>query len=302
MRALLYLCALFAAFTAVLAWTKEDHEIFDLVSELETHEGAGTTFYSLLDVPSNAAQAVLNKAYRKLSIKLHPDKNPGVKGAHERYARLGKINAILKSTEGRERYDFFYKNGVPKWRGTGYYYSRFRPGLGTVLTFLTLLTCVLQYFVQRMNYTRDLARVQDLVARAKLAAWGPRLVPVEGSRKVRIPASATGAAEAGAGAGQVRTVELVVDGDGSVWHADQDGEQLFDESILVKPTLGNTWAPGLVKSIITKFTGQKFDSPPTTENATDDTTSASEAEASDAATASGVEKAGGKKRKTTKRK
>ena len=30
----------------------------------------------------------------------------------------------------RHRYDFFYKNGVPKWRGTGYYYSRFRPGLG----------------------------------------------------------------------------------------------------------------------------------------------------------------------------
>ncbi len=28
------------------------------------------------------------------------------------------------------RYDFFYKNGVPIWRGTGYYYSRFRPGLG----------------------------------------------------------------------------------------------------------------------------------------------------------------------------
>ena len=29
-----------------------------------------------------------------------------------------------------DSYDFFYKNGVPKWRGTGYYYSRFRPGLG----------------------------------------------------------------------------------------------------------------------------------------------------------------------------
>ena len=28
------------------------------------------------------------------------------------------------------RYDFFYKNGVPKWRGTGYYYTRFRPGIG----------------------------------------------------------------------------------------------------------------------------------------------------------------------------
>ena len=33
-------------------------------------------------------------------------------------------NAVTRS------YDFFYKNGVPKWRGTGYYYSRFRPGLG----------------------------------------------------------------------------------------------------------------------------------------------------------------------------
>ena len=33
------------------------------------------------------------------------------------------------------RYDFFYKNGVPKWRGTGYYYSRFRPGLGVRVLF-----------------------------------------------------------------------------------------------------------------------------------------------------------------------
>ena len=84
--------------------------------------------------------------------------------------------------------------------------------------------------------------------------------------------------------------------------ADQDGEQLFDESILVKPTFGNTWAPGLVKSTIAKFTGQKLDSTPATENGVDDTTSASEAEASDAATATGVDKVGGKKRKATKRK
>ena len=72
-----------------------------------------------------------------------------MKGVHERFARLGVISTILRNKEGRERYvigssqpccsqaltffnryDFFYKNGVPKWRGTGYYYSRFRPGLG----------------------------------------------------------------------------------------------------------------------------------------------------------------------------
>lgn len=46
-----------------------------------------------------------------------PDKNPGVKGAHERFSRLGVISTILRNEESRKRYDFFYKNGVPKWRG-----------------------------------------------------------------------------------------------------------------------------------------------------------------------------------------
>jgi hypothetical protein len=69
-----------------------------------------------------------------------PDKNPGVKGVHERFARLGVVSTILRKKESRERYDFFYKNGVPKWRGTGYYYSRFRPGLG-VSFFLCTRSC-----------------------------------------------------------------------------------------------------------------------------------------------------------------
>ncbi|KAG8746750.1 hypothetical protein FRC10_003733 [Ceratobasidium sp. 414] len=300
MRGLLYLCALFAAITAVLAWTKEDHEIFDLVSELETHEGSGTTFYSWLDVPHTASREVLSKAYRKLSIKLHPDKNPGVKGAHERYARLGKINAILKNSEGRERYNFFYKNGVPKWRGTGYYYSRFRPGLGTVLVFLATLSCALEFQVKRMNYGRDLKRVRDLVGRAKLAAWGPRMVPVEGSRKVRIPATASTGMDGSDGMEQrAKTIEFVVDGDGSVWHTDQDGEQLFDESILSKPSMGTTWAPSLVMSAVAKVTCKK-PSQPVQKNLVDQSATASDTEASDAA-ATGVEKVGGKKRKVNKR-
>ncbi|CAE6474678.1 unnamed protein product [Rhizoctonia solani] len=300
MRTLLYLCVLFAAFTAVLAWTKEDHEIFDLVSELEEHEGPGTTFYSLLGISPSATAAELGKAYKKLSVKLHPDKNPGVKDAHDRYARLGKINAILKG-EGRDRYNFFYKNGVPKWRGTGYYYSRFRPGLGFALSFIALLTCTLQYFVQKMNYTRDLERVRDLVNRAKLAAWGPRMIPVEGSRKVRIPAKQVSAEEMSNGMGNTRTIELVVKGDGTVWHNTGAGDELFDESILPKPAFSSTWAPSLAKSLVGKVTGKKSDSGPH-ENGVDESADSSETDASDAATASGVEKSAGKKRKGGKRK
>ncbi len=99
-----------------------------------------------------------------------PDKNPGVKGVQERFARLGVIASILRSEDGRERsvsceitwlllgqpklmrlickirrYDFFYKNGVPRWRGTGYYYSRFRPGLGVRRQFTFFYTVVLTW-------------------------------------------------------------------------------------------------------------------------------------------------------------
>lgn len=100
-------------------------------------------------------------------------------------------------------YDFFYKNGVPKWRGTGYYYSRFRPGLGVgllmycsptnaltldsfkfVLGFLVVFTSSLQYIIQKINYKRDLERIEVIISKARAAAWGPKLIPVNGQRKV----------------------------------------------------------------------------------------------------------------------
>ena len=96
---------------------------------LETLAGKGTTFYSWLDVPSTATTAEISKAYRKKSIQLQyvnlfrssdkystyahtnvffdvavsPDKNPGVAGIHERFARLGVIAAILRGSESRKR-------------------------------------------------------------------------------------------------------------------------------------------------------------------------------------------------------
>ncbi|EEB90439.1 hypothetical protein MPER_11353 [Moniliophthora perniciosa FA553] len=169
--------------TLASAWEKEDHEIFDLVSAVEASEGKGTTFYSWLDVPPTASTAEIARAYRKLSMQLHPDKNPGKKKVHERFARLGVVSTILRNPESPT--SFFYKNGVPKWRGTGYYYSRFRPGLGTVILFLIALTSGLQYLVQRMNYKRDLARIESVTREARLAAWGAKMVPIEGQRKQR---------------------------------------------------------------------------------------------------------------------
>lgn len=54
----------------------------------------------------------------------------------------------------------------------------------TVLTFLIILSSGMQYFIHRSNYKRDLRRIEDVVREARLAAWGPKMVPVEGQRKV----------------------------------------------------------------------------------------------------------------------
>ena len=55
-----------------------------------------------------------------------------------------------------------------------------------VLSFLVFLTSLLQYMVQRINHKKDLARIELILVRARKAAWGPKLIPTGGQRKVRV--------------------------------------------------------------------------------------------------------------------
>lgn len=71
------------------------------------------------------------------------------------------------------------RNGFPRWRGTGYFYARYRPGLGFVLLFLTLMTSAIQLVILNLNYRRDSKRLNMLIANAKLLAWGPRFRSIE---------------------------------------------------------------------------------------------------------------------------
>ncbi|CAL1700734.1 unnamed protein product [Somion occarium] len=243
----------------------EDYEIFDLVSAIETSEGKGTTFYSWLNVPPSATTAEIARAYRKKSMILHPDKNPGVKGAHERFARLGVISKILRDPESRKRYDFFYKNGVPRWRGTGYYYARFRPGIGSVFVFLTILSSVLQYAIQRVNYGKDLKRIETIRHQAKSAAWGTKLIPVEGQRKVKVNLGGSPRLDDEGNIIGGKMIDMVVEGE-DVFIIEPDGSLLpVNESSAVRPSLRKTWFLALVSDLISKVV--RRDSPGT--NATD---------------------------------
>ncbi|EJD01100.1 DnaJ-domain-containing protein [Fomitiporia mediterranea MF3/22] len=242
------ICSVLAKITV----SQEDHEIFDLVSAVEASEGKGTTFYSWLDVPPTATTQEIARAYRRKSIHTHPDKNPGRKDAHERFARLGVIAQILRDPVGRERYDFFYKNGVPRWRGTGYYYSRYRPGLGSVVIFLVVLSSGLQYVIQRINYKNDLARIDRFVTEARLAAWGSRMVPMEGRRKVRVNLGGRPYLDEEGNVVQGKQLDMVVEGN-DVFILEPDGSLLpLDEGATAPPSLGRTWFISMLRSRFSK--------------------------------------------------
>ncbi|KDN43661.1 DnaJ-domain-containing protein [Tilletiaria anomala UBC 951] len=167
------LLMLLAACTALASnWSKEDYEIFELQAALQKGEGQNATFYSLLGIDRRATAAEIKKAYRKKSMELHPDRNQGHPEAHKRFERLGLVNKVLRDAR-RDRYDHFLTNGFPKWRGTGYFYERYRPGLGSVLLFIVLASAGVQRLIMGINYRRDAGRMENLCRSAKLAAYGP---------------------------------------------------------------------------------------------------------------------------------
>ncbi|KAJ1958123.1 hypothetical protein IWQ62_004952 [Dispira parvispora] len=146
---------------AARAWTNEDHEIFDLVDFLKkAQHGKEQSFYDILGVDKNADVAKINRAFRRKSFDYHPDKNPSEE-KRAIFSRLGPVVKILRSPTARERYDFFLKNGVPVWRGTGYLYRRYRPGFLSVTVGLFIFANLVQYFVHWLNYQLALRKINQ---------------------------------------------------------------------------------------------------------------------------------------------
>ncbi len=62
-------------------------------------------YYEVLGVPKKAADEDIKKAYRKLAVKFHPDKNPGDKSAEESFKELGEAYEVLSDPQKRAVYD-----------------------------------------------------------------------------------------------------------------------------------------------------------------------------------------------------
>jgi molecular chaperone DnaJ len=80
-------------------------------------------YYAVLGVERGAGAEEIKKAYRKLAVKFHPDKNPGDKSAEEKFKELGEAYEVLSSDEKRAAYDRYghaaFSQGAGGFGGAG---------------------------------------------------------------------------------------------------------------------------------------------------------------------------------------
>jgi curved DNA-binding protein len=72
---------------------------------------ASRDYYDILGVSKNASDEELKRAYRKLAMKYHPDRNPNKKEAEERFKEINEAYAVLSDKEKRKQYDTFGADG-----------------------------------------------------------------------------------------------------------------------------------------------------------------------------------------------
>lgn len=88
---------------------------------------ASFDYYDILTVSPEASSEEIKKAYRKLALETHPDRNPGDAKAEERFKKINEAYGVLSDANKRAQYDQYRRLGAhqrPGVQGTGFGYSQ----------------------------------------------------------------------------------------------------------------------------------------------------------------------------------
>ncbi|KAK6743585.1 hypothetical protein RB195_010701 [Necator americanus] len=145
------------------AWNSEELALYDLVEEIKAN------FYDVFGITKEASIGDIKKAYRRLSLEWHPDRN-SAPDASEKFRQIVSIYEILKSTELREKYDNVLEFGLPDWRQPIYYYRKMRKlawyeaiivlmGVSTIAHYLMMWAAYYEkYLVLKQNLRKSRKR------------------------------------------------------------------------------------------------------------------------------------------------
>ncbi|KAJ0976367.1 hypothetical protein J5N97_018332 [Dioscorea zingiberensis] len=80
---------------------------------------AAKSYYDVLQVPKGASEEQIKRAYRKLALKYHPDKNPGNDEANKKFAEINNAYEVLTDKEKRSIYDRYGEEGLKQHAASG---------------------------------------------------------------------------------------------------------------------------------------------------------------------------------------
>jgi len=94
-------------------------------------------YYKILGVSKSASKEEIKKAFRKLAVKYHPDKNPGDKTAEAKFKEMNEANEVLSDPEKRKKYDELGSNWNRYQQGGGFDWSSYKQQQGNTGGFQT---------------------------------------------------------------------------------------------------------------------------------------------------------------------
>ena len=69
-------------------------------------------YYEILEIERTGDKEVIKKAYRKMALKYHPDRNPNDKSAEEKFKQINEAYEVLSDDKKRAIYDRYGKEGL----------------------------------------------------------------------------------------------------------------------------------------------------------------------------------------------